>query len=311
MTLVVGGTGMVGSAIARHLHEAGRDVVIMARRPEGPDDPRAVARLKRIVGDYLSPQAIGDQLDGIDSVVFAAGHDIRHVPADVDTLELWERVQGAAVPAFARVARDAGVSRFVQIGSYYHQARPELRKLVPYVEGRARADERTRELSTDRFAAITLNPPSIVGVVPGRAARRFARLISALRGEGGASVVAPPGGTNYMTADAVAQATLGALEQGESGRAYLIGDENLTYREYFQRFADAARSAVRVEEHDEDSRWQPDRFIVQGRGQRIAYEPASGDVDLLGYQRGGLDQALETVVRLSDEAVREAAQSQS
>ncbi|NHF62124.1 NAD-dependent epimerase/dehydratase family protein [Microcella pacifica] len=295
-TLVVGGTGMIGAHIAELLAAQGHGVTIMARREGSSEDPAQIVGMPRLVADYTDvtdPSA----LEPFEQVVFAAGQDIRHIPADEEGDEIWERVQTRGVPAFADAARRAGVRRFVQIGSYYHQLYPEWAKNLPYVAARKAADERTRALTDDTFAAITLNPPSIVGAIQGSSLRRFARMFSWLRGERPENVFAPPGGTNYMSVRSLAEATLGALERGEPGTAYLIGDQNLRYQEFFQVLADVAGSTLRVPERDEECPYQPDRFIVQGRGRVIAYQPSPADVATLSYRRDDVRDAVEKIQR--------------
>ncbi|MEJ1230518.1 MAG: hypothetical protein WDM88_07705 [Galbitalea sp.] len=137
--------------------------------------------------------------------------------------------------------------------------------------------------------------------MPGRVQRRFARMVEWARGNvAEPELFAPVGGTNYMSVRSLAQAVAGALAAGEPGRAYLIGDENLTYTEYFQLFADAAGGGVRIVERDEEHPFQPDRFIVQGRGAVISYEPDPAEVALLGYQRNDVRRAVNEIVETID-----------
>lgn len=299
--VVVGGTGFIGGHVAARLAARGDAVTVMGRSPASDDDPPDIERMPRLVADYTSEALGPDLLDGFDAVVFAAGNDIRHVAADDEDAAFWDRVQSEGVPRFAALAKRAGVARFVQIGSYYHQLHPEWAQAIPYVAARKAADDGARVLTDASFAAITLNPPSIVGVPSGRGLRRFVRMISWARGElTEPGLYAPTGGTNYMSVHSLAQAVEGALDAGSPGRAYLVGDQNLTYREYFQLLADAAGSKVRIEERDEEHPFQPDRFIVQGRGSVIAYEPPADEVHLLAYDRNDVRRALEEIVTACD-----------
>lgn len=303
--LVVGGTGMIGGRIVADLAADGDEVAVLSRTGSDPVPGEAGPRL---VGDYTAragePGSVGArELEGFDAVVFAAGNDIRHVRAEHEDEAFWERTQSTGVPAFAATAKAAGVRRLVQIGSYYHQLHPEWADRIPYVRARRLADERTRALSGDGFAAITVNPPSIVGMRTGRDVRGYARMVAWVRGERPEPpLFAPPGGTNYMSLRSLSQAVRGALAHGEPGTAYLVGDENHTYRDYFQLLADAAGSDRVIEERDEEHPFQPDRFIVQGRGAVIAYEPDPAEVRLLGYGRDDVASALREIVRAVDEA---------
>lgn len=300
--LVVGATGMIGSHLAADLVARGDEVTVMSRRGPSDRDPSAVAGLPRMLGDYTDPDASPRDLEGFDSVVFSAGNDIRHVREGDDDAAFWERTQSGGVPAFAARAKAAGVARFVQLGSYYHQLHPEWADTVPYVAARRDADERTRALSDDSFAAMTLNPPSIVGADE-RALRRFAHMIAWTRGElDEPELFGPAGGTNYMSVRSLSQAVMGALDRGEGGRAYLVGDQNLSYTAYFQMLADAAGSSAVIEERDEEHPFQPDRFIVQGRGAVISFEPDATEQALLGYARDDVARALSEIVAAVDGA---------
>lgn len=293
--LVVGATGMIGSHLAADLVARGDEVTVMSRRGPSDRDPSAVAGLPRLLGDYTDADASPRELEGFDAVVFAAGNDIRHVAEGDDDAAFWERTQSGGVPRFAARAKAAGVARFVQLGSYYHQLNPQWTEQLPYVAARRDADEGARALSDDSFASMTLNPPSIVGADE-RALRRYARMFAWTRGElDEPALFAPPGGTNYMSVRSLSQAVLGALDRGEGGRAYLVGDQNLTYREYFQLLADAAGSSAVIEERDEEHPFQPDRFIVQGRGAVISFEPDAAEQELLGYDRDDVARALAEI----------------
>lgn len=298
--LVVGATGMIGSHISADLVARGDQVTVMSRRGPSDRDPSAVAGLPRLIADYTDARQSPAELEGFDAIVFSAGNDIRHVPADEEDAGFWERMQSGGVPRFAARAKAAGVARFVQIGSYYHQLHPEWTQRIPYVAARRDADEGARALSGDGFAAMTLNPPSIVGADE-RALRRFARMIAWVRGElDEPALFAPPGGTNYMSVRSLSQAVQGALDAGEAGHAYLVGDQNLTYREYFQLLADVAGSDRVIEERDEEHPFQPDRFIVQGRGAVISYEPSADETALLGYVRDDVERAAAEIVAAVD-----------
>ncbi|QDQ96247.1 NAD-dependent epimerase/dehydratase family protein [Tomitella fengzijianii] len=293
--LVVGGTGMIGTHFATHLRDLGDEVTLAARSE--PAEGTVAAQFPVIRGDYTRGDFSEADLEPFEGVVFAAGNDPRHLPKGADAAEFWESTQVESVPRFAALAKKAGVRRFVQVGSYYHQVLPELVESNPYVRGRALADERARELADADFAACTLNPPSILGVIPGAPLKRIARFVQ--WADGGLPDVpnfAPAGGTNYMSVRSLSEAAGGALHRGEPGKAYLIGDANWSFREYFQTFFDAAGSTVRLEERDEEHPMMPDPFIIQGRGNTISYRTDPEETALLGYRQGDAQRAVEEMV---------------
>lgn len=293
--LIIGGTGMIGAHAALHLREHGDDVTIAARGEIPGNSP--VAGFPLLTGDYTVPTFTREQLSGFDGIVFSAGQDVRHKKTDDDPQKFWADTQIEGVPRFAELAKQAGVGRFVQVGSYYHQLRPDLADNNPYIAARKAADEGARALADESFSVCTLNPPSIIGAVSGASARRYRRMVSWAAGnEPEIPDFAPTGGTNYMSAASLAQAIRGALVDGESGAAYLIGDQNLSYRQFFQMMVDAAGGAREITERDEQHPLLPDAAIIQGRGNTLAYEPDTGEVRRLGYTRNDCARAVEALI---------------
>ncbi|SFO95711.1 NAD-dependent epimerase/dehydratase family protein [Amycolatopsis rubida] len=290
--LVIGGTGMIGANTAVHLSGSGHAVTVAGRHE--PDADSLVAGLPVLLGDYAHGGFDEAALAPFDAVVFAAGQDIRHVSGWGDE-EFWRTYQIEGVTAIAARAKRAGVGRFVQIGSYYHQVRPDLAETNSYVDARRLADEGARALAGDGFTVCTLNPPSIVGMAPGRSTRQFAKMLAWAEGKLAGKVpdFAPAGGTNYLSVRSLAEAVEGALLRGESGAAYLVGDENLSFRDYFQLIFDVSGSGRVLEERDEEHPFLPDRVLVPGRGATIAYEPDARETELLGYRRRDVRAMLE------------------
>ncbi|MNF40815.1 hypothetical protein D3C76_900080 [compost metagenome] len=57
---------------------------------------------------------------------------------------------------------------------------------------------------------------------------------------------------------------LGALLHGEPGKAYLVGDEDLSYAQYFQAFLRAAGNASEVPPLDQEHPLLPDMAPYKG-----------------------------------------------
>ena len=292
--LVVGGSGALGGHAAIHLAEKGHEVTIAGRNPANPDTPMAAMPFLR--GDYVAGDFTPEQLIGFNWVVFAAGNDPRHVPAgsDFDTFLL--KANHEAVPAFFAACREAGVSRAIQLGSFYAQAAPELLIGNSYIRSRLAACEGARAEGAAGFDVISINAPFMVGTVPGLPSPIFGPYVQWAQGHIPIEVYAPPGGTNFMSFRSLSQAITGALERGEPGKAYLVGDENLSFRDYFQLFFDAVGSDVTVGVRDAELPLLPDVAIPQGRSNFIHYEPDAGESSLMGYARDDVLNAVREIV---------------
>jgi len=114
--LVIGGTGMIGGHAALYLKSQGHDVTVSGRKP--PQATTELANLPFLQGDYVAGTFTVDDLKPFDAIVFAAGADIRHVPEGGDYDSHVLHANGEAVPAFAKLAKEAGVKHFIHIGSF-------------------------------------------------------------------------------------------------------------------------------------------------------------------------------------------------
>lgn len=292
--LVVGGTGLIGGHAALHLAELGNQVSITARKP--PPEATPMAGLPFIRGDYLADDFTPENLAGFDALVFAAGNDIRHLPQDADETAHWHRANVEGVPAFFRKARDAGIGQAILIGSFYPQAAPQTVEKSSYVRGRKLADDGARALNNKDFRVCSLNAPFVAGVVPGLPVPGFAAHVNYALGRiPQIPPFAPPGGVNFMSTRSLSEAVAGALARGEPGKAYLLGDENLSFAEYFGEFFQAAGRAEALEVIDREHPLLPDAILYAGRGSTIYYEPNPEEVDLLKYRRGDVRGTLRAI----------------
>lgn len=292
--LVVGGTGALGGHAAIHLAAQGHDVTIGGRNPANPATP--MADMPFLQGDYVAGDFTPDRLAEFDWVVFAAGNDPRHIPADADFVAFLHKANHVGVPAFFAACREAGVSRAVQLGSYYHQAAPELLEGNAYIQSRKAACEGARAQASDSFGVVSVNAPFMVGSVPGLPSMIFEPYVQWAQGKLPIPAYGPAGGTNFMSFRSLSEAIEGALLRGESGAAYLVGDQDLSFTEYFQMFFDAARSTVQLEERDAEHPLLPDIAIPQGRGNWVRVSPDPAEVALLGYRRNDVANAIADLV---------------
>ena len=293
--LVVGGTGLIGGEIALLLRARGHDVVIGARKPAPSRTP--MAELPYLQGNYVNGGFTDDQLKAFDLLVFAAGQDFRHVPPETDMEAHWQHANIEGVPKFFARVRTAGVKRAVNIGSFYPQAMPHLIETDAYVRSRALADAGARALASDDFRVCSLNAPFILGCMSGLELPHLEGQANYALGRiDGAPAFAIPGGVNFMSARSLAEATLGALERGENGKAYLVGDENLSFHAYFTMFFQAAGRSETLKVIDQEHPILPDAVLYAGRGGEIYYESAPRDVERLAYTRSDVGRVIGDIV---------------
>jgi nucleoside-diphosphate-sugar epimerase len=283
--LVVGGTGLIGAATALHLAELGHEVTVAGRTPPSS---RALEKLSFLCGSFLADDFSRAALGHFDSLVFAAGNDVRQLPAGVDEAEYFHRANSIGVPAFIERAREAGVSTAVYVGSYYSYVLPRARiEASGYLRSRRAADEGVRSLATKDFRVCSLNAPFTIGYVEGISGLPIETSVRYLLGlmDGPGPRWMIPGGGNFMSTRSFAEAVAGALDRGENGSGYLVGDENWTFAHYYELLLDAMGMRGRVQVKDAEHPSMPDLTLYAGRGATVAFEPDPAMVARLGYRR--------------------------
>ncbi|MDB5986334.1 MAG: NAD-dependent epimerase/dehydratase family protein [Nevskia sp.] len=293
--LVVGGTGLIGGHLALRLQELGHAVELAARKP--PAATTALAKMPFYQVDYIGQEPDRDLLARFDAIVFAAGNDVRHVPAGADADVHWQRANAEAVPRFMAGVKRAGVRHAVLIGSFYPQAAPHLVKKNAYIASRLAADEGTRALASDDFHVVVLNAPFVVGHVPGLVVAGYhAIALWALGRMPQVERYVIPGGLNVISTDTLSDAVAGALARGKSGKAYLIGDENLSFQSLFELFFKAGGDDKPLEVRDQEHPFLPDAVVFAGRGATIYYEPSPDEVSELRYRRNDVARTVKLIV---------------
>ena len=293
-TLIVGGTGALGGHAAVYLADHGHEVTVAARKPPAAGTP--MAKMPFLAGDYVAGDFTAEALGGFDWVLFAAGNDPRHLVPDTDPADHFAAANIKAIPEFFAICRDAGVQRAVQLGSFYPQAAPLLEAGNSYIASRRAACEGARAHTNSDFAAISVNAPFMVGTVPGLPSMIFEPYVRWAQGKLALPPKAPTGGTNFMSFRSLSEAILGAFERGEPGKAYLVGDEDLSFAQYFQLFFDAVGNNIVIEAVDEPCPLLPDVAIPQGRGNWVHVDPDPAELALLGYRRGDVATAVRGIV---------------
>lgn len=300
--LVVGGTGLIGGHSALHLAQAGHDVTLMAR--SAPTAP-ALAALPFIATHYVDDDVTDGRLAGFDWLVFAAGVDIRQLPQDGSVTEedFYTAYNTQGIPRFFAAAKAAGIQRAAYIGTFYPQVAPEKIETSAYVRSRKLADDAIRAMSDDSFAVCSLNAPFVLGHLPGLEIPHLYYNYLYTKGlMEGVPLWAPEGGTNHITSASLAEAVQGALEKGEPGRAYLVGDENLTWKEYFEMWCEETGNPQDLEVRSDEHPMMPDMIMFAGRGATVSYAPEG--VDELGYGTHRVRSVIAEVVASFEAAAK-------
>ena len=243
--LVTGATGFIGWHVARQLLERGQRVRALVRDPAG--SAKALAELEGI--DTGLEIARGDLRDenSLRSAVQGCGV-VYHVAADY---RLWARrpeemyrsnVDGTR--NLLAASRKAGVERCVytstvgcigmrsgELGS--EDAPAGLEEMQgPYKRSKFLAEKIALEFAGEGYPVIIVNPTAPVGDHDFRPTPTGKIVVDFLRGAMPAYLDT---GLNVVYVGDVAAGHLLACERGRTGERYILGGENLTLQQIFER----------------------------------------------------------------------------
>jgi dihydroflavonol-4-reductase len=240
--LVTGGSGFIGGSLSRGLLERGFRVRAYYRPG---DDARLISSpaIEKIEGDICDIRLLSEAARGCACVFHTAGN-VSFRRAD---RRLQYRVNVEGTRAVVAACRLAGVTRLVHTSTVNTLG-------IPSPDG-AVGDEnttytgetawfgyaRTKKVAEDTALAacgpsldvVVVNPGTVFG--PGDVNRNAGSYILAIARA--PVLFYPEGGTNCVHIDAVVAGQVAAFEKGRSGERYILGGENLTYREIFSIIA--------------------------------------------------------------------------
>lgn len=233
--LVTGGTGFVGSHIARTLVDAGYQVRILRRNTSRLDAVQDIA-CEHIVGDVNDPDSLRDAMAGVDWVfhVAAVADYWRNNPSRIYEVN----VDGTRNVLVA--AEEAGIQRVIFTSSaaavgYQHNLCPVDETvrfnysptLTPYGHSKFLAEAEIYRAIERGLDCVILNPAVIIG--PGDLNEISGSVVLELA-RGKVPPVMPPGGMTVIDVRDVAEAHLAAAKRGRTGERYLLGAVDLSHK---------------------------------------------------------------------------------
>lgn len=249
LVLVTGATGFIGTYLGRQLVAEGRPLRVLARRPAALDASLR-GRAETVTGDVRDPAALERAVAGV--------HTVLHLAACArawsrDRSE-FEAVNVHAVDALLAAAARAGVERLVHVSTVLtlppHRPAPVngAASRATLYEVSKRAGERLVEsyAAQGRHATI-VHPTRVYGPGPLTDANAVSRVIALyLSGRFRVRLDDRDVLANYVHAADVAAGIRLAAERGRAGAHYLLGGENISFRDFLALVGDLGGGRRRV-----------------------------------------------------------------
>ncbi|GAB2571453.1 NAD-dependent epimerase/dehydratase family protein [Gracilibacillus alcaliphilus] len=236
---ILGGTGLLGYHTVQELLKR-EYVVSTVALPPLPAPELLPSEVECHLGNIneMDDSDILDMLAGKNMFIYAAGADEQMVP-EIPATRFFYEANVIPTQRLARLARMAGIKKFIIYGSYFaHFAEkwPDLHlKREAYPRTRLLQEEIGAMEGEGQMDVMSLRLPYIFGTMPGRTPL-WSRLLPQIQGKEFDPVLG--GGTAMVTVQQVAEATIGALKYGKHGESYPISDTNMKHKDFFQMIAD-------------------------------------------------------------------------
>jgi dihydroflavonol-4-reductase len=240
---VTGGTGMLGYQLVSQLMRLGAHVRVLALPPPTTHPIHVHRTIFKVFGDVRDAELVRMATAKCDVIFHTAG-----------VVSIWrcdrEQMQSVHIEGTRNVLNAAGsetrvvhTSSIVTLGgSHRQEVRDEEDGFdiphlpVSYVHAKRASEQLAIGAARRGQNVVVTNPGYLVGPedhgrsVMGRFCVRFWK---------GRILLTPPGGMSLVDVRDAARGHLLAAERGQSGEQYVLGGENLTFREFLALLAEA------------------------------------------------------------------------
>lgn len=238
--LVTGANGLLGANVVRELLNRGHETCILAR-PSAGLQVLAGLETKIFIGDLLDKESLRRAAGSCDAVVHAAA-DTRQWPT---AYRYYEPVNVTGTKRVIDTCRELGVRRIVYVSTANAFGNGTMdapgtelsefngfRYNSGYMISKFVAQQWVlSEVERYRLPAVIVNPAFMIGAFDSKPSS--GKIV--LMGLGKRKILCPPGGKNFIHVKDAAAAVCNALTMGVPGECYLLANENLTYRGFFEK----------------------------------------------------------------------------
>ena len=235
--LVTGASGFVGSAVLRHLVDAGHEVRVLLRPTSDRRNIEGVA-CEPVLGDLTDLASLRSAAAGCDAVfnvaadyrLWVTDHDVMY-RANVDGMR--NVLLAAAEAGATRIVHTSSVAAigFSDDGAPADEDTPgDLARMIgPYKRSKYLADVEARRLAAeDGVPVVIVNPAAPFGARDIKPTPTGGMVVAFGRGRMPAYIDT---GLNVVHVDDVARGHLLAHERGAVGERYILGGDNMSLRD--------------------------------------------------------------------------------
>jgi dihydroflavonol-4-reductase len=240
--LVTGGSGFIGSAVVMELLRRGQPMRALVRSKEQPGN-LAGLNVELAEGDLLDQDSLHRALEGCDRVYHLAAVYANWLPdrsvINRSNVEGTRNLSQACLDR--KIERVVYTSSVAALGAHGQTPADESAQFNladtgdMYHLSKYQAEQVALEFAGRGLPVVILNPSNPIGPRDLKPTPTGALILSVLKGNLPGYV---DGGINVVDVEDVAVAHVRAMEKGRPGEKYVLGNANLSIRDYFQLIAE-------------------------------------------------------------------------
>lgn len=237
--LVTGANGLLGSNLVRQLLKNGHEVIAFVLKNSDLSTIKGL-QLKIVEGNILNIEDLREASTQVDAIFHLAASTALWPERD----ELINKINIDGTKNVIEVAKEINVKRLIYVGtansfSFGSKDNPGIENTeylahvygFNYMDSKYEAQKLALEAHKNGLPVIVVNPTFMLGKYdsgPSSGAMIVAIYNKKVPGYA-------PGGKNYICVKDAAVGIANALTMGNLGECYIIGNENLSYKEAFQK----------------------------------------------------------------------------
>lgn len=244
---ITGGTGFIGSRLTEKLLSLGHEILLLVRNPsaaisEGND------RVKFIRGDIFDKEALKKGITGSDWVFHMAAYtkpgssdpSLPYKTNVTGTINVLEAAEFCRVKKIVITSTGGTMGCSKNGNTVCEDTNPDPQFNTDYEKTKFEAERIAREYSARGLDVVIVNPTRVYG--PGKLSKSnsLTKIIK-LYMSGFWRILPGKGNSigNYVYIDDVVEGHILAAASGKRGERYILGGENLTFRELFDIVGEA------------------------------------------------------------------------
>lgn len=241
---ISGADGILGNNLVRMLIDSGHEVKVFIETGKEARYLEGLA-IERSFGNILNYKELKSAIQGYEIVIHAA--------AKTGTLpskhESYWKVNLEGTKNIIAVVKELGVRRLIHVGTANSfgpgNEKEQGNETKPFTAGKygldyisskkAAQDEVLKAVREDGLDALVVNPTFMIGPYDSKPSSG-AMILAVYKGK---IPGYPTGGRNFVYVRDVANAIIASIDKGKKGECYILGNENLSYKDAFEKMAAA------------------------------------------------------------------------